>query len=228
MKTPAEVKSAAPILSPAPNIEHRTEDLTGFPPEDLRAWFRVEGVLLMYVGNLEQYQGIDLLVESFAKALRTAPTAHLVAIGGNATDIKKYQAQVRRHQANSNVHFIGPRPIANLKQYLDQADIVVSPRIQGSNTPMKLYSYLDSGKALLATNLTTHTQVLNSEIAHLAEPNPDAFAKEMLHLISQPELRGKLGGAAQEYISRSHTYEAFSAKLNALYDWLDSELAAVS
>lgn len=228
MKTPTEVKSAAPILSPASITEHRTEDSTEFSPEDLRVWLGVEGVLLMYVGNLEQYQGIDLLVGSFVWALRSAPTAHLVAIGGDASDIEKYQAQVRRHQASSNIHFIGPRPIANLKQYLEQADIVVSPRIHGSNTPMKLYSYLDSGKALLATNLTTHTQVLNSEIAHLAEPNADAFAKEILRLIDQPELRGKLGEAAQAYIAKSHTYEAFSAKLNALYDWLDGEMPAVS
>lgn len=227
MKTFTEAKSAVPNLLPAPVLENQTEDSTEFPTEDLRAWFGVKGVLLMYVGNLEGYQGIDLLLESFAEVLRTAPTAQLVAIGGSASDIRKYEAQVRHYQASSNIHFIGPRPIANLKQYLDQADIVVSPRIQGNNTPMKLYSYLDSGKALLATNLTTHTQVLNSEIAHLAEPNAAAFAREILHLISQPELRGKLGEVAQEYISRSHTYEAFSTKLNALYNWLDGELPAV-
>lgn len=222
MKTPAEANSAVPVL------DRQTETQTAFPTEDLRAWFKVEGVLLMYVGNLERYQGIDLLVESFSQVLLAAPTAQLVAIGGNANDIEKYQAQVRHYQASSNIHFVGPRPIENLKQYLDQADIVVSPRIQGNNTPMKLYSYLDSGKALLATNLTTHTQVLNSQIAHLAEPNAAAFAKEILHLISQPELRDRLGEAAQAYISKSHTYEAFSTKLNALYDWLDSELSAVS
>ena len=194
--------------------------------EDLRAQFKVEGVLLMYVGNLERYQGIDLLIASFAKILPAVPTAHLVAIGGNTSDIHKYQAQTHQHQVSSNVHFIGSRPITQLKQYLDQADIVVSPRIQGSNTPMKIYSYLDSGKALLATNLPTHTQVLDREIACLADPNVDAFAAGILQLINQPELRVSLGKAAQNYITKAHTYEAFSAKLNALYDWIDGELQA--
>lgn len=228
MKPSLEAASAVPILLTAPLLESRLEDSTEFPTEDLRAWFSIEGALLMYVGNLEQYQGIDLLVESFAQVLRTAPTAHLVAIGGSADDIQKYRALVHQYQAGSNIHFIGSRPVANLKQYLEQADIVVSPRIQGNNTPMKLYSYLDSGKALLATNLTTHTQVLNSQIAQLAEPNVPAFAEGILDLIGQPELRSSLGKAAQAYISCSHTYEAFSAKLNTLYDWLDDQLPAAS
>lgn len=232
MKTPIEASyETKPPVLPEPVQEHcleTSEDLPteDLPTEDLKAWFKIQGILLMYVGNLEGYQGIDLLIESFTQVLQTAPTAHLVAIGGSDSDIQKYGAQVRHHQASSNIHFIGPRPVANLKQYLDQADIVVSPRIQGNNTPMKLYSYLDSGKALLATNLTTHTQVLNSQIAQLADPDVAAFAEGILHLIHQPELRDSLGKAAQDYISRAHTYEAFSAKLNALYDWIDSELPA--
>ncbi|MGB3293532.1 MAG: glycosyltransferase family 4 protein [Phormidesmis sp.] len=201
--------------------------MSEFPPEDLKAQFKIQGMLIMYVGNLERYQGIDLLIESFAKVLKAAPNAHLVAIGGNASDIQKYRTQASEYQTSSNIHFIGSRPVTQLKQYLDQADIVVSPRIQGSNTPMKIYSYLDSGKALLATDLTTHTQVLNSKIAHLAAPNVAAFAAGMQYLIDQPELRARLGRAAQSYIAKAHTYEAFSTKLNALYDWIDGELRTV-
>ena len=193
--------------------------------EPLKERFYIEGSLLMYVGNLEQYQGIDLLLESFAQVLQVNPTAHLVVIGGNPDDIQRYQAQAAQYKIEANVHFIGPRPIQQLKQYLAQADIVVSPRIQGNNTPMKLYSYLDSGKALLATNLTTHTQVLNEQIAWLAEPNAEAFAAGMLHLIAHPELRQDLGVAAQAYIAKNHTYEAFSQKLSTLYDWLQGELS---
>lgn len=180
----------------------------------------------MYVGNLEQYQGIDLLLESFAQVLLSAPTAHIVVVGGNADDIQRYQAQAAQYQIDANVHFVGPRPIQQLKQLLAQADIVLSPRIQGNNTPMKLYSYLDSGKALLATNLTTHTQVLNDQIAWLAEPTATDFAAGMLHLIDRPQLREDLGKAAQAFIVKDHTYEAFSQKLTALYDWIENDLLA--
>lgn len=200
------------------------------PPaiDPLRELLCIEGALIMYVGNLESYQGIDLLLESFTQVLPAAPTTHLVAIGGNHNDIQKYKAQAKQHQIDQNVHFVGPRPIAHLKHYLAQADILVSPRIQGDNTPMKLYSYLDSGKALLATNLTTHTQVLETdrypEMAYLAQPEAADFAAGLLHLINHPDLRDRLGQAAQGYIEQEHTYAAFSRKINSLYDWLQQEL----
>ena len=57
-----------------------------------------------------------------------------------------------------------------------QADVLVSPRTKGANTPMKVYSYLDSGVAVLATRLPTHTQVMNDETALLAEPTPEDFS----------------------------------------------------
>lgn len=196
--------------------------------ERLKDTLNIKGELLMYVGNLESYQGIDLLLPSFAKALAVSPTAHLVAIGGIEADITKYQAQANQLNIGHQVHFIGPRPIAQLKHYLEQADVVVSPRTQGNNTPMKIYSYLDSGKALLATNLDTHTQVLNDQISLLADPEVSAFAAGMVQLITNSQLRASLGQAARTYITKSHTYETFTRQLNALYDWLEADLTVES
>lgn len=178
----------------------------------------------MYVGNLESYQGIDLMIESFERAIAQAPTAHLVVIGGKAEDVDSYTTQVKQHGTENNIHFVGPRPIGNLKQYLAQADIVVSPRTQGENTPMKLYSYLDSGKALIATNLMTHTQVCTDKIAWLAEPTTEDFAHGIVQLVNNPELRTTLATAAQAYIAQEHTFNVFSQKLSSLYDWLEGEL----
>jgi glycosyltransferase involved in cell wall biosynthesis len=210
----------------------REANLAASPVEPLRQQLNISGPLLMYVGNLERYQGIDLLLASFAQALHRSPNAQLVAIGGTADDVAAYQAQANDLGVGHRVHFLGPRPIERLKDYLEQADIVVSPRIQGQNTPMKLYSYLDSGKALLATNLTTHTQVISEgeaaqgqPIALLAEPTVEAFAAGMSHLIENSELRATLGQAAQAYIAQAHTFEAFSQKLTALYDAVHREVA---
>jgi len=201
--------------------------------EPLKQQFKVGGSLLMYVGNLASYQGIDLLLASFAQALsqsaKDQPSPHLVIIGGVESDIAKYRQQAQALNIQSYVHLIGPRPIEQLKHYLAQADIVVSPRTQGDNTPMKLYSYLDSGKALLATDLPTHNQVLKGSavmtpIAAVAKPETQLFADAMLHLIEHPEVRATLGQAAQNYIAKEHTYEAFSRKLTSLYDWVEDDI----
>ena len=57
---------------------------------------------------------------------------------------------------------------------LGEADVLVSPRLKGLNTPMKIYSYLDSGTAVLATRLRTHTQVLDDRTAYLVDPVSEA------------------------------------------------------
>ena len=207
--------------------------------DSLRSQFNIEGELLMYVGNLASYQGIDLLLASFAKVLSQRdnrpntksdkPAPHLVIVGGADDDIFEYRAQAQSLGIAQQVHFIGPRPIGQLKHYLAQADIVVSPRTQGTNTPMKLYSYLDSGRALLATSLPTHTQILHSAhitapIALTAEPSSQTFADAMLKLIEDPALRDSLSSAAKDYIAQEHTYAAFSRKLSALYDDVEADL----
>ncbi|MEE9232673.1 MAG: glycosyltransferase family 4 protein [Nitrospirales bacterium] len=191
----------------------------------MRKELGISGLLVMYVGNLEEYQGIDLLLESFALVLKNTDLIDLVIIGGQASDIQKYERKSRHLQIEQRIHFLGPKPVGHLAEYLSQADILVSPRIKGDNTPMKIYSYLHSGKALLATRLATHTQVLDSRVAALADPFPDAFSKAMLRLIEDETLRMDLGKAGKQLIEEKHTYTAFRKKMLSLFDWLEMEVA---
>jgi glycosyltransferase involved in cell wall biosynthesis len=173
--------------------------------EDVRLTLGIDGPLLMYVGNLEKYQGIDLLLEGFCLALRDVEAASLVIIGGIEADIQFYKEKSARLGIASKVHFLGIRPIDNLKGYLVQADILVSPRIKGVNTPMKIYSFLASGRPLLATNLQTHTQVLDNRVALLADPDPEAYAAGMIKLLEDESLRQRLGRQGQRMIEERHS-----------------------
>lgn len=197
-------------------------------PEDLRTELPIRGQLLMYVGNLEAYQGIDLLLESFALALKQGAQADLVIIGGSVLDIQKYQDLCRQFGIEQRVHFLGPRPIEHLAAYLAQADILVSPRIKGNNTPMKIYSYLDSGKPLLATALPTHTQVLDAHVALLARPLPEPFAAGMVRLVQDAGLRTRLGIAGKQLVEEKFTFSAFQQRVNGLFDWLKTEVETAS
>lgn len=190
----------------------------------MKAELGIRDVMLMYVGNLEEYQGIDLLLESFALAVKKTNRADLVIIGGEAPDIQKYLRKSRQLGIQQKVHFLGPKPVEHLGLYLSEADILVSPRLKGNNTPMKLYSYLHSAKAVLATNLPTHTQLIDNRVALLGDPHCEAFSKAMLRLIEDNKLRAELGRAGKHLIEEKFTYSAFREKLNGLFDWLQIEL----
>ncbi|GJL55791.1 MAG: hypothetical protein NPIRA02_29230 [Nitrospirales bacterium] len=178
---------------------------------------------VMYVGNLETYQGIDLLLESFSLISSEADHVDLVIVGGAKEDIHKYQEKSNALGVQDRVSFLGQKPICRLASFLAEADILVSPRIHGHNTPMKLYSYLQSGKPIVATNLPTHTQVLTKEVGILADPYPDAFAQGMLCLIHDQELALKVGLAGKQLVEQKFSYAAFREKVNDLYNWLETD-----
>jgi len=184
----------------------------------------ISDLLLMYVGNLEVYQGIDLLLDSFALALQETRQVDLVIIGGEAADIQKYDRKSRQLGIDSKVHFLGPKPVQHLHQYLSEADILVSPRLKGNNTPMKLYSYLHSGRPVLATKLPTHTQLIDNGVALLVDPKVEPFSRAMLRLIADESLRAQLGAAGRRLIEEKFTYRTFREKLNGLFDWLEIEI----
>ncbi len=208
----------------------RLEDITLLSEqggeEDLTPTKAFQEPVIMYVGNLEKYQGIDLLLEGFQKALPRVGDAKLVIIGGGESDIKHYQKRAEDLGIKERVAFLGPKPVSELPQWLAQAQILVSPRTQGNNTPMKIFSYLDSGKAVLATRLSTHTQVLDDEIAYLAAPNSEDMAEGMAVLMGNASLRDRLTLAAKKRVQEEYCFEAFQKKLIYFYNQLEARLTA--
>ncbi len=186
--------------------------------DDLRRELQItDAQIVMYIGNLEPYQGIDLLLSAFEVLCRSKNHVHLVLIGGVWRDIEHYRDRTTEMKLEGVVHLIGPRPVDHIGHYTRQADLLVSPRTHGTNTPMKIYSYLHSGTPIVATELATHTQVLNKEIAVLCAPEPNAFARAMGALLEDAQLRRQLGQRAMAYAEREHSYTRFVDSVRRLY-----------
>ncbi len=183
------------------------------PPEDVVR----DDPVVMYVGNLEHYQGVGLLLDAFALAVKRCPM-RLAIVGGSDGDIAEYRVRAEALGIGERVQFLGPRPIARLAAYLSAARVVVSPRLVGINTPMKVYSYLDSGRPLLATDLPTHTQVLDPGFCHLVAPTPEAMAEGLVELVENPELAARLAEAARARVRRDFSQAAFVRKLAEFYE----------
>ncbi|GAG85148.1 unnamed protein product, partial [marine sediment metagenome] len=119
----------------------------------------------------------------------------------------------------------GSRPISQLASFLSQADILVSPRIKGRNTPMKIYSYLDSGAPVVATCLPTHTQVLDNQIAHLVAPENKAMADGICYLIENSDHAHALSKHAKKRVKKEFSYDAFQEKLINFYYAVEDKIA---
>lgn len=188
--------------------------------EPLRELLDIRGTLALYVGNFQRYQGVEQIVRA-AALLPQAFNLTLVLIGGTPEDIARMRALVRKLHLEERVYLLGPRPLAQLADFLAQADILVSPRLQGSNTPMKVYSYMNSGRAILATRIRSHTQVIDDDSALLVEPDAPALAKGLATLAMDEGLRARLGSVARRRARERYSLEAFREKVRAAYQTLE-------
>lgn len=189
--------------------------------EPLRELLDIRGPLALYVGNLQRYQGVEQIVRAMAQ-LPQALDLTLVLIGGASEDVARMRSLVRKLHLEEHVYLLGPRPLAQLSGFLVQADILVSPRLRGSNTPMKVYSYMNSGTAILATRILSHTQVLDDDCAYLVEPDPQALARGLMTLAADEALRARLSVAAGRRARDRYSVEAFREKVSAAYRKLEA------
>ncbi len=168
--------------------------------------------VVLYTGNFEPYQGIDLLIASAEQVIRQRKDVMFLLMGGKTEEVQKYQNQVKELGLSAHVHFLGMRPPEEIPQALRLSSILISPRTGGSNTPLKIYAYLQSGKPIVATNLYTNTQVLNPDVAVLVEPNPDGLAQGILSVLEDPPLARRLGAQARRFFETHYSFQTFIQK----------------
>lgn len=195
--------------------------------DNLRELCTQPGPISLYVGNLEAYQGIDLLLEAQA-LIDPGKRGNLFIIGGTPESIAAYRAKAEYLGLQRYVHFLGQRPLDTLYAYLRQADILCSPRLKGVNTPMKIYSYMLAGRAILATDIASHSQVLDSASALLVDPDPTEMSEGWAYLIATPELREELGNQATAHAATHYSETAFHQRLRAAYAVLYDQTPALT
>jgi len=182
----------------------------------------VDTPVVLYTGTFEAYQGLDLLFDAMKLVAGRRDDVRLVLVGGEAAQVERAKARVAALGLGSAVIFTGQRPADEVPSYLDAATLLVSPRSTGTNTPLKIYQYLRSGRPIVATRLRTHTQVLSDDTAFLAEPTPEGFAGAVLEALGDPSRAAAVGDAARALADRKYTDEAFIAKTARAVSYLAS------
>ena len=181
-------------------------------------------IIILYTGTMEAYQGIDLLLESAKQVVKQYEQVKYVLVGGNPRQIQQMQELAVLLGIEKITCFLGQRPVEEMPVFMRLADILVSPRKDGKNTPLKIYSYLKSGTPIVATNILTHTQALNHDVAMLTENDPEAFAEGTLKLITDPQLRQQLATNALRLSEEKYSYHVYLEKTAQVYQYVENSL----
>lgn len=172
-----------------------------------------EAPVVLYSGNFEPYQGVELLLE----AAPLVPAAQFLFMGGRPAEIERLKERAGASGAGSRVFFSGTRPPAELPVFLGLADVLASPRVKGENTPFKIYSYLASGKPIVATRIATHTQLLDDSLAFLEPPTAEGLAQGIRQALDEPGEARARASRGLDLVDREYSAARYEEKVARAY-----------
>ncbi len=175
---------------------------------------------VVFAGTLEPYQGIDLLIEAFKIVADRDSRAILLIVGGTPQQVRYYAGMVDRYELASRCVFTGRVPKHIAEHYCRQASVQVSPRVSGTNTPLKIYEQLASGVPLVATNIYSHTQVLSDEVAYLVEPDSAEVARGILSALQNDAETRRITENARRLYETKYARPVYEGKILRLLDIL--------
>ena len=210
-------------------IENTGDDQMVFSAtqRDIRAEFDlVDAEIVLYTGTFEVYQGLDLLSQAFKQIAAERPRVRLMLVGGRDVQVEDYRRELAEKGLEDRVTLVGTVHPSEIPSFLAAADLIVSPRSSGTNTPLKIYGYMRSGKPIVATDRLTHTQSLSKDTAELVQPTPEGLAQGMSRVLSDPNRAESLALAAAAYVEREYSDAAYIDKVNDLYARVISDVSA--
>ena len=176
--------------------------------------------IVVYAGTFEAYQGIGLLLRAFASVRSRLPDAFLLLVGGTREQVKTYRDLASELGLGDDVRFTGRVDPASAERYVQSATVLTSPRTKGTNTPLKIYRLLASGAPLVATRITSHTQVLGEEVCFLVEPDPESMADGIVAALEDTTRRDRVVRGATELYRNRYAPEAYRQKMQLLLEAL--------
>ena len=179
-----------------------------------------DDTIITFVGSFARYQGIDLLMQTIPEVIKLCPNVQFIIIGGSGKEIEKWTAILNKLEAASVVNFLGLINPDALPVILCASDILLSTRISGVNTPLKLIDYLKAGRPVVATDVDANRLIMNENTAVFSAPDPKTFAKAIISLVENPVKREILGVQARKIYETSFHFDIFSGKLKYCYDAL--------
>jgi glycosyltransferase involved in cell wall biosynthesis len=178
------------------------------------AWSQ-EAFVVGFVGRLQMLD-MDKGVGTLIRALREIPDAVLAIVGGPDAIAEQYRQQwIQQGSPAENFWYVGAVPSGEVPRYLCAFDVCAmphpnTPQYANYTSPLKLFEYMASGTAVVASDLPGWSDVFRHETNALLVPpdNSQALTQAIQRLQNTLALRAKLGQQAQQDAFAHYTWNA--------------------
>jgi glycosyltransferase involved in cell wall biosynthesis len=172
------------------------------------------GPNLVFAGNLASYQGIDVLLASFAKALQQRSDVRLTLISDDRLDA--YEQLATRLGVREHIDLISAG-IEDLPHHLAEAGVLLNPRAEGDGSPMKILNYMAAGRPIVSFAGTARHLVDGQDALIVPNGDTDAFADAILRLCSDHALARRLGEGAQRSARSEFSWTRTAERVERVY-----------
>lgn len=170
-----------------------------------RRWRLPNGDLIGYIGTLQPYEGLDLLIDALPRILEQRPDAHLL-ITGDGNDLAALRTRVDRRGLDARVTFTGRIAHSEVSDVYAACDALIYPRrLTGTTrltTPLKPLEAMALGKAVLASDIPPMRELIRADVTGLLFAAGDVgdLAAKTVRLLGHASLRRTLGERARAWV----------------------------
>ncbi len=184
--------------------------------------------VLLYIGTLADWQGLEIVVRSLPKILEQRPVRLQIVGRGRSRQRKMLAKQIRKLGIEDHVIVQPAVPHHEIPALIASADICVAPlglndrNVTQGACPIKLLEYMAAGRPMLASNMPIVRELVREDVdALLFSPNdPDDLARQTLALLNDFELSKRLANSASERALSKFTWHESQKKLLKVYEKL--------
>ena len=179
------------------------------------------GPVFGFIGSFYHYEGLRFLVHAFGEIRKQIPAARLLLVGGGAEEARLKEMAT---DVNGGVIFTGQIPHERVRDYYSVIDVCVFPRISmrltDLVTPLKPLEAMAMGKAVLASDVGGHKELIQDGTTGLLFPSSDPtnFCAQAVRLANDHELRAALGEAGRRYAVNERSWEHLVRRYVELYE----------
>jgi glycosyltransferase involved in cell wall biosynthesis len=177
--------------------------------------------VIVFLGVLTAYQGVDLLLEAVPLVVRHVPDAHFLIMGYPHEE--EYRRRVHTEGLSACVSLTGRIPYDQAGRYLTLGTVAVSPKQSLTEANGKLLNYMACGLATVASDTPVNRDALGEAGLYAPVGSASTLACRLVELLQDPVRRVELGHALRRRAETHFSWPALSHRLVDVYERVAQE-----
>jgi hypothetical protein len=215
---------AADRVTVIPNaVDVETFRFDAAPDEALRRQLGLAGTEVVgFCGSFYAYEGLDLLVDAFARLAARRPRMQLLLVGGGFQE-DALRAQVAFHGLQDRVVFAGRVHQDQVQRYYGLIDMLVYPRhrmrLTELVTPLKPLEAMAQGRVVVASDVGGHRELVEDGKTGFLFPAGDAaaLAATIERVLASRDRWGDVRQNARRFVESERTWARSVARYADVY-----------